>query len=362
MSKKKKKKCHLPVRKYIFLLVIALIGLSLLFLPSLCHHTFYSSKNVSPTVAAPAIISSDYLSIKEYQQTDKTLTNIVEEKDPRAALQQLTNLMNIDPKIYNSCHGLAHDIGHAAYKKYHDLVQAFGYQDDVCGSGYIHGVIEQYFGNTKDITTALYSICTEYAGQIGEGNCYHGVGHGIMFYTGNNLPQSTYFCDMYKDTLARSRCSEGVFMENFNSAIRFHPSNYLKPTNPMYPCPEQPDFHKSACYFYAPDYYLTIHPHDYAGAVNWCQTAEPGYILTCINGVGSRTMKQNIGSPKFAESICMQAKTQQQINTCIDGMVSYYLVQYNSQQKARDMCSHLQAMHQSACYSGVRQRDASFAE
>ena len=90
--------------------------------------------------------------------------------------------------------------------------------------------------------------------------------------------------------------------------------------------------------------------------------AEPDFILTCINGVGSRTMKQNMGSPTFAESICMKGKTREQISTCIDGMVSYYLVQYNSLQKARDMCGSLQEENQAVCHSAVEKRNSMFAK
>lgn len=122
----------------------------------------------------------------------------------------------------------------------------------------------------------------------------------------------------------------------------------------------QTDFYKDSCYFFAPDYYLHLHPNDYVGAVSWCHTAENGFILRCLSGVGSRTIKQNIGSPGFVESVCMHGKTIQQINSCIDGMVSYFLVNYDSVSRANELCGDLKKENQATCFASVNSRSKLF--
>jgi hypothetical protein len=84
------------------------------------------------------------------------------------------------------------------------------FQSDICGSGYIHGVIEEHFAHVKDVNTEMFKVCATQ-----EGKCFHGVGHGFMYYTYNDLPQSLQLCDKYTDSFARINCYDGVFMENF---------------------------------------------------------------------------------------------------------------------------------------------------
>jgi len=128
-------------------------------------------------------------------------------------------------------------------------------------------------------------------------------------------------------------------MENFNSNIQIHPSRYLHPNDPFYPCALQSAFYKDACYFYATDYYLHLHTGDYLGEIKWCNSAEEGFITKCDMGLGSRAMKYNTGNPKFVEKICMSADTKEKVNSCIDGMISYFLVQYNSVARAKEICN-----------------------
>ena len=311
------------------------------------------------TVPQEANINDD-LSESEYLELDTLLAKIVEDEGPKASLSKLTDLMKIDPKVERSCHGLVHDIGHAAYAKYQDFSTAVGYQDDVCGSGYLHGVIEAYFKSQIDLLSAMKKVCNGTASSGGK--CYHGVGHGIMYFNNNNLPEAISLCDTYPADFAKITCSEGVFMENFNSEERFHTSKYLNPADPLFPCRDQTNFYKYSCYFYAPDYFLRLHNRDYAAAVSWCRTAEEGYISKCLNGLGSRVMKQNIGSPLLVESICEKTGKQELTDSCIDGLVSYFLVNYESRAKARAVCATLHTANRPACFTAISKRSTSFAE
>ena len=148
--------------------------------------------------------------------------------------------METDEALLRSCHPLVHDIGHAAYEKYGDVAEAMKYQNEVCNSGYLHGIIERRFEESDDILADVNSMCDPYRrGSYLGWQCYHGLGHGVMFYTSNDLPRSLEMCDALERDFDRSNCANGVFMENFSADQKLHVSDYLKESDPFYPCAEQ---------------------------------------------------------------------------------------------------------------------------
>ncbi|MDP9479827.1 MAG: hypothetical protein M3R38_29900, partial [Actinomycetota bacterium] len=133
------------------------------------------------------------------------------------------------------------------------------------------------------------------------------LGHGVMFYTANDLPRSLEMCDALGGSFASSNCANGVFMENFNTEQKDHVSEYLRESDPLYPCPKQAERHKADCYTYAPIYFLSLNEGGYDRALRWCEGAEAGYEPACAYGVGTQTMKENLNDPKSVESICVGA-------------------------------------------------------
>ena len=45
--------------------------------------------------------------------------------------------------------------------------------------------------------------------------CVHGLGHGLMIYSRNDLPYSLRICDGLATAWDRNSCTGGVFMQNF---------------------------------------------------------------------------------------------------------------------------------------------------
>ncbi|GAC1510776.1 MAG: hypothetical protein NVS2B16_11270 [Chloroflexota bacterium] len=320
-----------------------------------------AAKVSTPRARAPGLVVHRFLRLSDsrFRSIRSHLFALVNRDSPRLALVWLAATMQRDPEVLRSCHALVHEIGHAAYWKYGDFARALIYQDDLCGSGYMHGVVEARLAGVSDVYAELQRICAAYALSRLAGKCYHGVGHGLMNYTHNDVPRSLQLCDNYDLPIVRIRCSEGVFMENFNTDQKAHPSRYLRASDPMYPCPVQTTFYKGTCYYYAPIYYLSLHYEDYAGALRWCTHAEPHFIVTCVTGVGSRIEKQNIANPRFVERMCATAGSSG-TGACIDGMVSYYLVNFDSVSKGFSLCRSLQPAHQRACYWAVESRRTLF--
>src|SRR5919202_4550291 len=83
----------------------------------------------------------------DYGCEKQAFGNVAFDAGPRKALQLLAQTMQTDQTVDSGCHQIAHEIGHAAYERYHhDAAKALGEGSMTCWSGYYHGVIERAFG------------------------------------------------------------------------------------------------------------------------------------------------------------------------------------------------------------------------
>ena len=78
-------------------------------------------------------------SLGEYYSEYQLLT---QSAGAKSALDSLRKTIRKDPLVAKNCHGIAHQIGQTAYVIYSSsFSDASQFQDSVCNSGYIHGVI-----------------------------------------------------------------------------------------------------------------------------------------------------------------------------------------------------------------------------
>lgn len=287
---------------------------------------------------------------KSFQAAADILTGLVNQKTPTAAFAELKTMTANDPKLAVQCHALTHVIGNAAYAKYGSFKAAFAYNDYMCGSGYIHSLVSNTFKDTPDPTTILNTIC---AGQ--DGYCYHGIGHGLMFVTDLDVPKALDLCQDLDTTEHQTRCSEGVFMQNFEVGGD-DPQPYLFKDDPLKECRDEPRF-KTACYLYAGEY-LAIGWKQTPDVFSLCDQSEPAYEARCVTGIGAYLMAVNLQQPKTAELVCDKTGDVGLKNACIDGMVSYHLVNFNSIPKTAALCASMAAADQSACNASLASRKA----
>jgi plastocyanin len=300
------------------------------------------------------------LSGERYEEVKDGYVTLVRDEDPRAALSRLRDEIETDDAVARSCHALVHDVGRESYEKYQDFGEAMKYQDEICNSGYLHGIIEARFSESEDVFADMETMCDEYPPESSlSWQCYHGLGHGLMYYTANDLPRSLDMCDAFDGDFARSTCSNGLFMENFSADQKLHLSEYLKENDPLYPCAEQAERHKANCYLYAPTYFLSLNEGDYAGALKSCDAAEEAFRRACARGVGAQTMKENINDPKLVESACEDGRPEQ-VEPCVKGLVSLYISHHGSPEPARELCGRLESSNRQACYDSIESHVRSF--
>ncbi len=297
--------------------------------------------------------SADESSEERYEERKDEFLALVRDENPRVALDRMREEIETNDALSRSCHALVHEIGRAAYEKYGDFGEAMKHRDELCNSGYLHGIIESHFSQSEDVFAEMKTMCDRHKQRsYMSWQCYHGLGHGVMFYTANDLPRSLEMCEGFESDFGSSSCVNGVFMENFNTEQKLHVSKFLKEDDPFYPCPEQPERYKSDCYLYTPTYFLNLNHDDYAAALDWCKGAEASYESMCARGVGGETMKENMNDPKFVEAICKSGGPQQ-VAPCVEGMVGLYINHNGSLEPARELCAELEVSNRRTCYGTV---------
>ena len=282
----------------------------------------------------------EQLSVQRYDQIKGDLLQIIINQNPRVAINTLKQQMDTDPAVLNSCHEFLHEIGFFSYKKYNDFAKALTYKDNICVSGYIHGVIEAYFSDVKNFAEAIKTACDGYpAGKFISWECYHGVGHGLMYYHDNNVLVALEGCKIYKEGYARSACSNGVYMENFNADTVIHPSRFLNPQKPYYPCNVFAQ-DRNHCYMNAPIYFFSLN-YDYTKAADVCDSVEKKYKYACFYGLATQMTRRNMTHPEFVEQFC-QNNSAIDMKACINGIVGWYVSYYASLEEAGKICSKLE--------------------
>lgn len=290
---------------------------------------------------------------EEQDETAEKYVGLVNDRDPRTALDTLREDMKSNDTILNGCHPIVHEIGHAAYEKYDDFGTAMTYRDELCNSGYIHGVIEERFTHQQSLEEVLTTTCDEYGEtKYSAWQCYHGLGHGLMFATTNDVPQSVRMCEKLPTSFAVSSCVNGVFMENFNVDGKFHTSPFLKPDDPLYPCEEQSSRNTDACVLYAPAYYLEINKNQYEKALAWCGGMAKKYREKCAEGVGLETMEEHLNDPQMVEEICMSTNNDLRTH-CVRGMANLLINHYGSLDEPHAVCESLNTTNKTVCNNMV---------
>lgn len=317
-------------------------------------HTTPNLVQDSQQVDQDETISSN--DITRYTEIKDNLIKIISEQNPKIALQKLRNLVTTDKFVQKYCHSFTHEVGYESFKKYQSFSTAISHSDDVCGSGYLHGVVSEYFKQVTNPSKIILNLCA-----AKEWSCKHAIGHGLMYFVKNEIPKALSYCNLFSDSSSRIYCSEGVYMENFETTQSIIQLKYFDPKRPFYPCSTQSGSYKAVCYFYAGRYQVNRAKDNYKQALAYCsEIPEKGYISACVKGVGSVIMRENISNMAVVEPACVNSPDNLQ-NYCIDGAVGYFVVFYRGTDKAKqEFCPQFtNTSYKSICLSSLRSRGSS---
>jgi hypothetical protein len=281
--------------------------------------------------------------------------NIAYKEGPEKALALLaTDDRTMEP-VHADCHQIAHWIGHAGLAHFKgNAADALAHGGMTCNSGYYHGVLQLAFSGLpkSEVLRKARMLCTTPAVNTDQFllyQCVHGLGHGLMIYSGNDLPWSLSACHKLQDDFDRVSCTGGVFMQNLDTTMGV--SRYLKSSNPIYPCNIVAERDKLYCYLMVTSRILSVDGFNWRKTAAWCRKSERGWVATCFQSYGRDASGSMQYHPTGTIKICLIAG--KHASDCIYGAARDYANNYAGGREAARLCNRAPSRFRARCFEGV---------
>lgn len=297
---------------------------------------------------------------QDFDCLEKYYTKVVEIQGAKAAFAGLKEQYDQNSYVKSQCHPLVHVVGRVNSQKYSNVGEAYAEGDSFCWSGYYHGVMEGIIGRIgySNLVSQMEGICKSLAAtqkyQFDHYNCVHGLGHGVMAVTNDELFESLEICDALTDSWERASCWSGVFMENIIIDGLNHVTNYLRPAEPLYPCSAVGDQYKSTCYLMQTSYMLKVTSGSYGKVFGLCSQVEEAYRTVCYQSLGRDISGRSISNVDQTLAGCALGTDEEQREYCIIGAVKDFISYFYSDVQARELCGKLtETKIQETCFATV---------
>ncbi|MBX4187840.1 MAG: hypothetical protein KW793_01755 [Candidatus Doudnabacteria bacterium] len=285
-------------------------------------------------------------------------TSYMKANGGRKTLLLLDELQKKGGYAQANCHPLSHKVGNIALHVYGSVPAAVPEYLPVCHSGYYHGLLEEYLGTAESYEKGVAEVCgtTQAQSFFNWFQCNHGLGHGIMQFRNNEVPQSLVDCDLLDPANNGPEiCYAGVFMENITTDEKTgHPAKYIRKEDPIYPCNAVDDKYRSACYFLASSQILKINGWNFPETFKACETAEQKYQYLCFQSLGRDVSGSTLRNNDRVKELCGLAGENKFAKTeCYFGAVRDYINEKGEFDSAIKLCNFIETEFQSRCYDGV---------
>ena len=281
--------------------------------------------------------------------------NLAYKDGPKVALDTLQADSRTVPGVEADCHQIAHTVGHAALAHYHEnAAEALAHGTMTCNSGYYHGVIElSIAGLPHDrVVKIARKLCTSPAVTKESFllyQCVHGLGHGLMIYSGDDLPFSLSVCDRLTTDFDQVACTGGVYMQNLASGMVT--SRWIRARDPIYPCDIVSQRHKYYCYLQVTERILQVVGYHWSKVAAWCRRSEQGWVATCFQSFGRDASGYTQYHPRQTLAVCAQAGNM--AGECIYGAARDYGNNFAGGREAAVLCNLADERYRGRCYEGV---------
>ena len=282
--------------------------------------------------------------------------NLAYDEGPRVALDKLESLVPKDPAIRSNCHPIAHMIGAGGLRRFDGNVgQAFAAGTAACGSGYYHGLLQWKLAGLSEerALEVAREACTDpviTTNRFNAYQCVHGLGHGLMLFTGYHLPDALEMCHGLEVELDQTSCTGGVFMENLSSSFGLK-SRWVDDKNLLYPCTMVGDRDKLYCYLLVTSRILPQVEWDWTRAADWCRKSEPGWVDTCFQSYGRDAAGTARQDADEAKRYCDFAGSGER--ECVYGAVRDIMNNNARAPDARRLCEIVDSAFRSYCFEGI---------
>ncbi len=287
---------------------------------------------------------------------------MVQQQSPQAAFADIKQAYEKYDVVRSQCHQLIHVMGREAAAKYKDTVEAYDQGDNFCWSGYYHGVMEgiaEKLGSDK-LAESLTTICENAKQKNPYGfyhyNCVHGLGHGLMAINSNKLFDVLTICQKFKDLWEQESCYSGTFMENIMAGLNAdHPTTYLKPDDPLYPCTAVDSQYKQQCYLMQTSHALTVVNGDFSKVFSLCASIESPLDIICYQSLGRDASGRSISNLATTKATCLLGPTGTAQTYCVEGAVKDFISYHHSDKQGLELCrSFEQQSLQDSCVATAK--------
>src|SRR5918912_3756864 len=322
--------------------------------------SFVSSAAKGSSVSATAFHPNDQKLSDchgDYACYKQAFGNLAYYDNPATALAKLATYMQTNASVRSGCHQIAHTIGHAGFAKYHNAAQALANGSMTCWSGYYHGVVERAFAGVprskvKQISRKMCEGASIRKTYFLAYQCVHGLGHGLMIYSLNDLPYSLKVCDALQTQWDQSSCTGGVFMQNFlPGPMQIAPTKWLSKKDLLYPCDTVAQRDKLYCYLMVTSRILPVVHYDFRKGAQWCWKAESAWIATCFQSFGRDASGNSVPKPRRIVELCRLAGSMER--ECIYGGSRDLTSNDAGPKRAIKMCLLAPAATRSYCFYGI---------
>jgi cytochrome c553 len=315
----------------------------------------HSSSSTFPT------FKPDNTTIADCQKSSKPFCyrqafgNVAYKEGPQKALALLATDDQKIPGVHADCHQISHWVGHAGLLHYHnDAGTALSHGAMTCNSGYYHGVLQLALaGLPRDkVVKKAQHLCDAKAVNKDEFllyQCVHGLGHGLMIYSGDDLPWSLTTCHKLLTDFDRVSCTGGVFMQNLDTTMGV--SRYLSSKNPLYPCTIVAERDKVYCYLMVTSRILTLDHFNWRKTAAWCHKSEKGWVATCFQSYGRDASGYSRYVPSKTIHLCSLAG--REAGECLYGAARDYGNNYAGGKEAANLCELAARKYRGRCFEGI---------
>ena len=301
------------------------------------------------------------------------------------ALAYVVNTVALETN-YKVAHMAMHLVGHAAYMRTHDVTSALAFLPPIdpqasnflAYNGFEHGVFEQFFHEHGGSPPALMKeACAPYLSIVSPDatssvearilapECFHALGHALMFTDGNDVPMSLKTCDSLEKTWMRQWCYHGVFMENYYLYIPGYlpdaPKPYAHAESLLPLCNKLESRYLHECALFLPWIYLEAHQGDFSGAFKECDSLNATDRRICVARAGRFYVPAfSRGDFSKMQSTCALAKDN--ATTCLyAAAIGVREGLAGGQNKGRSLCDALDPSLRPGCTEAVRRANESLA-
>jgi mono/diheme cytochrome c family protein len=303
----------------------------------------------------------DNTTIADCERTNKPFCfrqafgNLAYKEGPEKALAELAKDDTSIAGVRDDCHQISHWVGHAGLAYYkNDAGVALSHGAMTCNSGYYHGVMQLAFAGLPRaaVFAKAKKLCQNpvlHANEFLLYQCFHGLGHGLMIYSGDDLPWSLETCHRLPDYINGDSCTGGVFMQNFDTTMGV--SKYLKSNNPIYPCNIVSENDKSYCYLIVTARILAVDHYNWKKTAWWCRHSEKDWVATCFESYGRDASGFTTYHAARTVRLCRIAGTR--MGDCMDGASWDYANNFAAGPQSVAICEAAPGRFKGRCYEGL---------